>query len=502
MKRATVAMLLVGALFAALEAEARVGGGQTFGGGGGSGRSSGGGGGGDGELVFLVIRLLIYYPQLGVPIAIVAIGWWLYTAQQNQHDAPRVVVEEQYRPAQSRSARRPMKRRRADRGWDALTGRDPGLSRPVLYDFLQLVVRRAWAANTPDQREALRPFVAEGVWPALEEARQGASAVDELVIGSLVISGVTIQRDRAVLSVRVEATRKEHREGRVQHVYVVEDWRFERAADAQSLPPDETRRLGCPSCGAAVQCDTFGRCTNCGTPITEGQLQWQAASMHTATKRRAQPPSVGTFAGDEEPSYRMDTRTHPEFASRLRAFTGRHPQFDQAGFDRRVRHVFTSLQDAWSAGRWKDARPYTTDAAWNTLRFWIDQYDSAGLANRLDDVEVLRVRVVDVSVDAWYESLTVRIWASMKDWVEVKATGEVTGGNKKVQRHFSEYWTFVRAIGSGDTSGDPDSCPSCGAPLDDINAAGVCGYCDSVITTGDFDWVLSRIDQAESYRPT
>jgi len=43
-------------------------------------------------------------------------------------------------------------------------------------------------------------------------------------------------------------------------------------------------------------------------------------------------------------------------------------------------------------------------------------------------------------------------------------------------------------------------CGSCGAPLDQVNQAGVCGYCDSKITTGRFDWVLARIDQPEAYR--
>jgi hypothetical protein len=76
----------------------------------------------------------------------------------------------------------------------------------------------------------------------------------------------------------------------------------------------------------------------------------------------------------------------------------------------------------------------------------------------------------------------------------------VVGGNKDRDRKFTEYWTFVRAIGSGDKSADPAHCPSCGAPLDKVNAAGKCGYCDTVITTGKFDWVLTRIDQAEVYR--
>ncbi|MCC7539401.1 MAG: hypothetical protein IT379_24465, partial [Deltaproteobacteria bacterium] len=42
-------------------------------------------------------------------------------------------------------------------------------------------------------------------------------------------------------------------------------------------------------------------------------------------------------------------------------------------------------------------------------------------------------------------------------------------------------------------------CPSCGAPLK-INMAGACEFCSARVTTGEFDWVLSRIEQDETYR--
>ena len=41
-------------------------------------------------------------------------------------------------------------------------------------------------------------------------------------------------------------------------------------------------------------------------------------------------------------------------------------------------------------------------------------------------------------------------------------------------------------------------CPSCGAPLA-IGMAGDCRYCKAKVTTGEFDWVLSRIEQDEAY---
>ena len=49
----------------------------------------------------------------------------------------------------------------------------------------------------------------------------------------------------------------------------------------------------------------------------------------------------------------------------------------------------------------------------------------------------------------------------------------------------------------GAARADPD-CPTCGAPLR-IEMAGNCSYCRAKVTSGEFDWVLSRIEQDEVY---
>jgi predicted amidophosphoribosyltransferase len=51
------------------------------------------------------------------------------------------------------------------------------------------------------------------------------------------------------------------------------------------------------------------------------------------------------------------------------------------------------------------------------------------------------------------------------------------------------------------TKGTPSAqklCPQCGAELK-INMAGRCEYCQAEVTSGRFDWVLSRIEQDEAY---
>ena len=216
-------------------------------------------------------------------------------------------------------------------------------------------------------------------------------------------------------------------------------------------------------------------------------------------RRAVKAPEVGFFQGGDEASVHLRTVIAADLSAQQRRLLARHPDFDIDVFKGRVRTVYYQLQEAWSAGKYGDVRPHVTDTMYQTLRFWIDKYTSAGLRNQLDDIQLLKVAVVKIDLDAWYESITVRIWGSMKDHVIEAETGKIVGGNAKTPRRFSEYWTFLRAVGSDQSPSDGIHCPSCGAPLDDVSAAGICGYCDTKITTGQFDWVLSRIDQCEAY---
>jgi hypothetical protein len=126
-------------------------------------------------------------------------------------------------------------------------------------------------------------------------------------------------------------------------------------------------------------------------------------------------------------------------------------------------------------------------------------YRENNLANRLEQVTIKQVDICKVELDAWVESITVRIHASMIDWTERLSDGVVVAGNKHQVRHFSEYWTLLRSVTHKAPIAGDDRCPSCGAALDDLSMAGVCGYCDAKITSGDYGWVVSRIEQDEAY---
>ena len=97
-----------------------------------------------------------------------------------------------------------------------------------------------------------------------------------------------------------------------------------------------------------------------------------------------------------------------------------------------------------------------------------------------------------------FDALTVRVYATCCDYT-LNEKDQKVGGDRNVPRQYSEYWTLVRGV---DRRGAPrvdDGCPNCGGPIAEINMAGVCKHCDAKISNGQFDWVLSRIEQDEVY---
>jgi len=473
---------------------ARVGGGQTFSTGGSGGGSGGGNGGGEADLIFLLIWLAIEYPQVGVPLLLIAVTVIVVRTMMKGGRKVRDYPDEDLWSDRMHG------HRGEPSGLQHLREADPGFSMPVLLDYLQLLHRRATEAATTDDFAAILPFVSERARDQLAQTHQGIAQVREVVLGGLQIASVQRAGDRFVLTATYQGTRLERlADGSERRVFVEERWTLARLAAATSAEPESVTRMGCPSCGAAIDTDRAGACRACGTPIVEGLLQWRAETVELGSRRRIEPPKVGPTTGGAEPSVHAPTVIDPVLGRAWRDLRSRHPGFDPLGFQRRVEAIFLALQHAWDQGRWSDARPYVTDTLYQTLRFYVEQYAEHGLRNRQTDIALLRQEIVKVEVDAWFEAITVRIYGTSKDWVE-DASGRVVGGNPKADRQYSEYWTFLRAIGSGDAVHDAHQCPSCGAPLDRISQAGICGYCDSKITSGQFDWVLSRIDQPQVYK--
>ncbi len=95
-----------------------------------------------------------------------------------------------------------------------------------------------------------------------------------------------------------------------------------------------------------------------------------------------------------------------------------------------VQDFFLAIYDAWSRQEWQEVRHLISDRLFESNQFWIDEYKSQNLVNRLERIQILQMDLARIDLDKFYESFTVRIFASCLDYVETK-DGKLIGGNKE-----------------------------------------------------------------------
>lgn len=473
------ALLLLFSVAVAVEVLARVGGGQSYSGGGSSGGgSSGGGDGGGAELIWFIFRFLFWltveYPLIGIPVDIVvilAIVKWL----RRKQDMSAITIRT------TAAAAAPVR-------LDDLRNFDPNFSQITFSDFCYSLYARAHHARGAGDLERYAPYLSAGARNALRS--RGTQEVKGIVIGSFRVASLTgLDAQTVTATVVYEAN---YTEGE-QSWYVREQWVLERRRDILSPPPEKAKADHCPRCGAALATRTDGACEYCGVKIQSGAFQWFVRSI-ALLQRETRGPLLTSNVPEQGTNF--PTVWQQRFAEHLQAFNTAHPGFDWVAFQARVRDLAAELQEAWTARDWERVRPLETESLFQMHRYWIDAYRRQRLRNVVADFRVTRIETVKIDTDAFYESVTVRIFAEGRDHT-VDESGRVVAGSQSVLRRWSEYWTLIRTRGV-DAGLQTRSCPNCGARVA-LGATGVCEFCGGKLTSGEFGWVLSRIEQDESY---
>ena len=488
-------------LFLAREAMARVGGGQSYGGGGGHG--SGGNGGG---AIIGVVRLLVYltieYPAIGVPIDIVVVGYVVYRFVKPGKGSETF---------SSATVALPLGLETAPRRPDAfafafvqLRKFDPNFSEIVFSDFCYALYAKAHDARGRGQSglDQFSPYLSEAARSALLQRNPaGLKEVKGIIIGGMTIAGVR-GLDTPVVNISLvfdtnytEVVATDGGAPGEMTYYVRERWELERKRDVLSPPPAQATALHCPRCGAPLQKDTVGACAFCRTRIDSGEFQWYVRGINLLN-REAKGPLLTSDV--PESGTGLPSTVQPNFAHVRSQFELNNPTFSWSEFQARASLIFNELQAAWSTLNWERARPHETDNLFQMHQYWIEAYKRQRLRNILDRSKIYGVQPVKIQEDAFYNAITLRIWAQGYDYT-IDDGEKVVSGSKTNLRNWSEYWTFIRNRKAKPGAARADlNCPNCGAPLK-VNNAGVCQFCGGKITSGEFDWVLSKIEQDESY---
>jgi hypothetical protein len=176
------------------------------------------------------------------------------------------------------------------------------------------------------------------------------------------------------------------------------------------------------------------------------------------------------------------------------------PGFNEQVFMDRVQAVFFLMQKAWQDRNIDEGRGYMSPGLYQSWRAQVDAMTAAHKKNVLENLYIQGLHIVRARHDDNFDNIAVRVDASAMDYEVDDSTGKVVFGEKR-DKPFTEFWTFTRSAGvktlvTGGIS--EQKCPNCGAPLT-VNEVGSCKYCNAAVTSGNFDWVLSRIDQANEF---
>ncbi len=474
---------------------ARPGGGDSYSGGGGhSGGGGGGGGSGGGgdigaifELIYWLILLCIHAPYIGLPVVGGFLIWILWSAFKQHKN-------------KDWDSGPPVVQRTASLG--SIRNVDPDFSQTVFDDFaFRLFSTAHRARSTPEGLAMVAPYVSAAARETLAAMKPTGVAIQQVIVGAMrtvrVLTPAAARDGDLIGRVTVTLEFEANISTADKTYFTVETWTLGRDATARTKPPGTSNTFPCPNCGAPWQSSGTGtqRCASCQQVVDNGRFDWivEAVSLVSIDERKPTLTTNVPERGTDLPTYR-----HRDVDKRYRALVAADPQADQQTLEPRIRLIHREIAEAWSKNELEPVRGLVSDGLYDYLDYWVQAYKQQGLRNVMKDLRITRFELAKVTRDRWYDAVTMRIWATGKDYVEDR-TGEVVKGSKRFDRPYSEYWTLIRSAGrKGPAKGDR-SCGHCGAPLQ-VTMAGACTHCGAHVTAGEFDWVLSKIEQDDSYR--
>ena len=172
------------------------------------------------------------------------------------------------------------------------------------------------------------------------------------------------------------------------------------------------------------------------------------------------------------------------------------PEFSSDNFLAWSREVFLKIQQAWTDRNWKVIRPFESNELFNIHNSQLNEYIKNHKINVVEKINISNATLREFRQDGDKEVLVVVLHAVMRDYVIDETTKKELESNPNKDWYMKYLMTFNRKNGvltkAGTSNKSTTNCPNCGAPTE-ITSSGQCEYCDSVITTGEHDWVLSDI---------
>ena len=161
------------------------------------------------------------------------------------------------------------------------------------------------------------------------------------------------------------------------------------------------------------------------------------------------------------------------------------PNFNPEEFKNKAYDIYKKVQVAWMEFDYDSMRKCVTDEMYNMYKAQLTTLSVKKQTNVMKDFGLLGFNIIGMEIKDKTVSLTVTMQVECFDYI-VNKDGRVLRGTDKRKVIYNYAMTFNKGI-----SEKQNKCPNCGAPLENVNSS-KCPYCDSVIISENYDWVLSK----------
>ena len=163
------------------------------------------------------------------------------------------------------------------------------------------------------------------------------------------------------------------------------------------------------------------------------------------------------------------------------------PGFDEKQFLQTGYQMFLDVEDAWMNFELDKVHNIITDEMFNMYESQLSSMEIKGEQNIMNGFNLKDCAITNYINQNDNLEVETKYIIEFYDYIIDKASGKVLRGSKSSKLRMYYNFTFIMK----NTDEKIDKCPNCGAPVE-VNASGVCPYCNSKIVGENTSWVMSK----------
>ncbi len=171
-------------------------------------------------------------------------------------------------------------------------------------------------------------------------------------------------------------------------------------------------------------------------------MQMSAAGAGSLPYSYPQPSSAPTYV----PPPPEDLIEEPKVEG-LRHIKAMDPHFNESSFKDLAEEIFFKIQGAWTRRNMGGVSHLLSPEMLNIFQQDVNQLLSEKKINRLENIAVREVEIVEAGQDRGEEFITVKFYANLLDYIVNEVNGQIVSGSSTDPVKFIEYWTFSRNLG-------------------------------------------------------